>query len=246
MALHHFPKITTDGLVLCLDAGNPLSYPGSGTVWSDLSGNGNNGMLVNGPTFNSDNKGSIVFDGVDDFSRPNISHSYLNSSALEVIFNSSSHGGGNKTIFGYRHNGGYSLPTIGSIYLNNNTLSASVITASQVYRVATFATQISINQTYHVILNKDTVNGTLQLFVNGIAGNIQTFDAATYGQWTTAGSFIGANILDICKSSNTSAGQGWANDYFNGRIFKLGVYNRIITLSEIQQNYNATKGRYGL
>jgi len=61
------PKIVTSGLVLALDAGNTKSYPGSGTVWTDLSGNGNTGTLTNGPTFNSSNGGSIVFDGVDDF-----------------------------------------------------------------------------------------------------------------------------------------------------------------------------------
>jgi hypothetical protein len=61
------PNIVTDGLVLYLDAANQKSYPGTGTTWNDLSGNGNNGTLVNGPTFNSDNNGSIVFDGVDDY-----------------------------------------------------------------------------------------------------------------------------------------------------------------------------------
>jgi hypothetical protein len=57
----------TDGLVLHLDAGNPASYPGSGTTWTDLSGNNNNGTLINGPTYSSDNGGSIVFDGVNDY-----------------------------------------------------------------------------------------------------------------------------------------------------------------------------------
>ena len=60
------PNIVEDGLVLSLDAANTKSYPGSGTVWSDLSGNSNNGTLTNGPTFDSGNKGSIVFDGIDD------------------------------------------------------------------------------------------------------------------------------------------------------------------------------------
>jgi len=65
--LAHSPRIITDGLVLCLDAGNPKSYPGSGTTWTDLSGNGNNGTLTNGPTYNSGNLGSLVFDGVNDY-----------------------------------------------------------------------------------------------------------------------------------------------------------------------------------
>jgi len=66
VALSHSPKIVTDGLVLCLDAGNPKSYPGSGTTWTDLSGNSNNGTLVNGVGYNGSNLGSLSFDGVDD------------------------------------------------------------------------------------------------------------------------------------------------------------------------------------
>jgi hypothetical protein len=67
MAFFHSPRIVTDGLVLALDAANSLSYPGSGTTWTDLSGKGNNGTLVNGPTFDQANGGSIVFDGTDDY-----------------------------------------------------------------------------------------------------------------------------------------------------------------------------------
>ena len=66
MASHSGPDIIEDGLVLALDAANTKSYGGSGTTWSDLSGNGNDGTLTNGPTFSSDNLGCIVFDGSDD------------------------------------------------------------------------------------------------------------------------------------------------------------------------------------
>ncbi len=61
------PNIVTNGLVLHLDAANTKSYSGSGTTWTDLSGNGNNGTLTNGPTFDSANYGSVVHDGVDDY-----------------------------------------------------------------------------------------------------------------------------------------------------------------------------------
>jgi hypothetical protein len=67
MGVSYSPKVVTDGLVLALDAANPRSYPGSGTSWFDLSGNGNTGTLTNGPTFDSGNGGSIVFDGVNDY-----------------------------------------------------------------------------------------------------------------------------------------------------------------------------------
>jgi len=67
MALIHSPSIVTSGLVLALDAANVRSYPGSGTSWFDLSGNGNTGTLTNGPTFNSSNLGGISFDGGNDY-----------------------------------------------------------------------------------------------------------------------------------------------------------------------------------
>jgi hypothetical protein len=67
MGISYNPRTITDGLVLCLDAGNSKSYPGSGTTWTDLSGRGNNGTLVNGVGYNSGNLGSLVFDGVDDY-----------------------------------------------------------------------------------------------------------------------------------------------------------------------------------
>ena len=66
MGLSHSPRIVTDGLVFCVDAANKRSYPGAGTTWTDLTANKNNGTLTNGPTFDSANGGSIVFDGSDD------------------------------------------------------------------------------------------------------------------------------------------------------------------------------------
>lgn len=202
----------------------------------------NHSITASNLTYNSD--GSFSFNGTSDYMHPSINHSYKNSSCLEVVFNSTSHGTGFKTIFGYAHNYNYSNPTIGSIYLNNNTLSASVITATEVYRVVTAASNINTNAIYHVCLNKDTTNGTLQLYVNGVLSGSQTFNAATYGQWTTAGSWIGQDILDIGKSTNTSSGQGWSTDYFSGKIYVAKVYNRTLSAAEILQNYNALKERY--
>ena len=66
MALHHNPRIVTDGLVLHLDAADRNSYPGSGTTFTDLSGNGNNATLQNGTSYSSDNGGTLVYDGADD------------------------------------------------------------------------------------------------------------------------------------------------------------------------------------
>ena len=66
MGLGHSPRIVTDGLVLCLDAANARSYPGTGTTWTDRSASGYSGTLTNGPTFSTDGGGCFVFDGSND------------------------------------------------------------------------------------------------------------------------------------------------------------------------------------
>jgi hypothetical protein len=67
MGIAYNTSIVRDGLVLYLDAANKKSYSGTGTVWKDLSGQSNNGTLVNGVGYSSDNKGAMAFDGVDDY-----------------------------------------------------------------------------------------------------------------------------------------------------------------------------------
>lgn len=214
------------------------------TTQAILDLTGNNTITTNSLTYASNN--TFSFNGTSNYLRPTISHSYLLPSSIEVIFNSTLHGTGYKTIAGYRHNDGYSLPTLGSIYLNGNTLSASLIGVTDVYRTVTSSVSIAQNTNYHVVFNKDTVNGVMQLYVNGVLTGSQTFTAANYAQWTTLGSYIGANILDIGKSSSTNAGQGWSADYFNGTIYGLKVYNKVLTAAEVKQNFNAIRSRYGI
>ena len=84
MGLAHSPRIVTDELVLALDAGNTKSYPGSGTTWTDLSGNGNDGTLLNSPTFNSANGGYLDFDGTNDYVNCGNS-SVFNQSEVKVL-----------------------------------------------------------------------------------------------------------------------------------------------------------------
>ena len=86
MGLSHSPRIVTDGLVFCVDAANKRSYPGVGTTWTDLTANKNNGTLTNGPTFDSANGGSIVFDGTNDYVDLGSSLSISTSSPFSVEF----------------------------------------------------------------------------------------------------------------------------------------------------------------
>ena len=104
MAIHYNSKISTDGLVFCLDAANTKSYPGSGTTWTDLSGRGNTGTLVNGVGYNSGNGGSLSFDGVDD-RVDSINASSLTNITIEMwIYDTRS--SGDRDILSYNGNSG--------------------------------------------------------------------------------------------------------------------------------------------
>lgn len=194
-----------------------------------------------------DSTAQMIFDGTNDkiYGIDSIV-SYLSSSAIEFIVTPTTI---NKrmTVGGYRQNDGYSQPTIGMVYIqDDNTFNASVITTTQVYRAVTSTTTITANKTYHVVFNKDTSAGLMQLYVNGVLESTQTFDPNTYAQWATTGSYIGSNLLDLGKSNNTNAGQGWSSDFLAGKIPIFKLYSRTLLPSEVAQNYRAYKTRFNL
>jgi hypothetical protein len=218
MAHFHSPRIVTDGLVLALDAGNTKSYPGSGTIWFDKSGNGNNGTLTNGPTFSSANLGSIVFDGVNDgVNIPNSPNSQ------------------------FPHNSPWTISMYGKI--------------------------ISQNLDYPGFLRKGDSTGSGVLFFyistnfyikhnnNQVAVSVSTSNPFNI-VWSHNGSgttfiYLNGNYISTgptMASNNTSDDLllGTGDQYGNVSIYSLSKYNRAITASEIQQNFNATKGRFGL
>jgi hypothetical protein len=194
-----------------------------------------------------DSSAQMTFDGTDDkIHGITAVHSHLSSSAIEFVVTPESTGK-KMTVGGYRHNEGYSSPTIGMVYIDsNNKFYASVITAAEVYRFVESTTTIQANRTYHVVFNKDTSAGVMQLYVNGVAEGAQTFNVATYAQWSSAGSYIGSDTIDLGKSFNTNSGQGWSGDFLDGKIHTFKMFSKTLTASEIQQNFNAVRGRYGI
>ena len=220
MATKYSPKIVTNGMVLYLDASNTRSYPGSGTTWNDLSGNGNNGTLTNGPTFSTANMGSIVFDGTNDY----------------VIASNSllSHGTSDWTYSTWlKFNG---TPSLGTIFENgywNNSLlvrfETSVIT---IYSMSTYWGNFTLSPTLGLWYKLDFFrNGnTLYFYLNGKLSQSISFTA------------------DIQPTSNILIGssQHAANQCFNGNISQFLIYNRALSATEVLQNYNATKSRFGL
>ena len=219
-----------NGLVLCLDAANSKSYPGSGTVWTDLSGRGNNGTLTNGPTYSSANFGSIVFDGVDDGVQLPGTNFSLNQMTISS-WNFSSNYNQNGFMFEKTTNG--TVNTQYSLFFNgDNTIY---------YRTKAVSTEdLTVNTTTAGVVNNQwnnvvaTFDGTIKrIYVNGVLRATSTTLSGTVTQNTTGAAFIGIY-------------GNFAGYPFNGRISNTTIYNRALTASEITQNYNALKSRYGI
>jgi len=215
MAILNGPGIITNGLVLNLNAADKNSYPGSGTTWTDISGNGNSGTLTNGPTFNSENGGAIVFDGVNDYVVTNSVNLSYTGYTMEcaVKYNSIS---GDQGLFAY--NGG-------GKYINLWKGNASAM------RWETNAGQ--------------AINGT-----NNLTTGIWYFFTGVYDGST--GYLYRNGILEVSGTMTSSTSQnsvfeiGIYAGYTNGNIALARFYTRALSPSEILQNYNATKSRFGL
>lgn len=223
MAFNYSPKISTDGLVLYLDAANTKSYPGSGTVWSDLSRGGNNGTLTNGPTFNSTNGGSIVFDGVDDYViRDSTSFSLnANSGATMGCWVKVSNGETQAILLSHHQlnvNNGFRLQVYDGLL--NYTLGG----------VADYSTSINISDNQWKYIVASSIGSTSLVYINGVLRSTILIS-----------SMIGVpNSYMIGKL-------GFANTYYlSGSVSQTQIYNRALSATEVLQNYNATKSRFGL
>ncbi len=233
MSFNYSPKTITDGLVLCLDAANTRSYPGSGTAWNDLSKSRNNGTLVNGPTFNSGNGGGIVFDGVNDYANAgNLGTFYpqgtinfwMKSTAVEDYRNPfSTHYLGINAGIRFEQ---YTNPSpYGGFNVSIGNDDGSQVT---LYDYSSGAA-LTPNIWYYVTLVWNTQSNKAIGYLN----SIQKFDRShTY--WPTT-------------IPSVSIGSGFdSSRYFKGNISQVLIYNRSLSSTEITQNYNALKTRFGL
>ena len=231
---HYGPRTITNGLVLCLDAGNPKSYPGSGNTWTDLSGNGNHGTLTNGPTYSSGNGGSIVFDGVNDYVGVNNSTSINPTIGITVasFFNVTSFGSNYAPIVFKQNNYASSYEQY-SIYLGNTEIGFVVTGVDRNQKIVKSIADYR-NQTIYVVGTCDTNTDELKLYVNGTLIQTVSF-TSTFDISSTPINIGGTGVLNYSTDFN-----GWTN----GKIYSTQIYNRALTATEIQQNYLATKSRY--
>jgi len=215
------PEIVNDGLVLHLDAANPRSYTGSGTVWKDLSGNGNDGMLINGVGYSTDNNGSLVFDGVNDVISVSVSK---NATCTFECWANLTSGSNNVMLFnaGDVSAGPDLFFTGGKICWN--TWNAANNPFGNIPANA-------YNSFHHYVVINDSTS-TTKLY----------FDGAFLG----AASYRSAAATTVFTIGKAGAGGGDSGYPWRGRIASSLIYNRALSAQEIKQNFEATRDRYGV
>jgi len=217
-------KIVTDGLVLCLDAADTKSYPGSGTIWYDRTKNKNNGTLTNGPTFNSGNGGSIVFDGSNDI----VTTSYKQSSTAftwSIWFKTNVLSDGT-----YRNIMSIPSPNYILVLLNSNNSNFGFWTSDSLGGESLSTPTLSTGVWYNIVFIREgnSITNGYKAYVNS-----RFYGSANTGTWSST------DVLSIGGRTDVS-------QYLNGNVSNILIYNRILSAVEILQNFNAQRKRFNI
>ena len=235
MALFHLPNTVTNGLTLCLDAGNIKSYPGTGTVWTDICGS-RVGTLVNGPSFSS---GVLTFNGsnqyvsmssdtspaVNNFTyevwcRPTATHQIDSQSTSSTDGTSGQRYLTDATFFPSPDSGA-------GISIGTNGVSVYEHAPSYMPALLVDTTAISSTVPTQIVVTYSSKQPSLYLNSTFIKSGFTSPRTNVYGSVVSIG-------------ANTSYG------YFQGSILLIRFYNRTLTAAEITQNFNASRGRFGI
>lgn len=228
MSLSHSPSIVTSGLVVYLDAANSKSYPGSGTTWTDLTGNGWNGTLTAGPTYSSVNGGTIVLDGSDDYVALGtlLAATAAGTISFWIKFTNTITTGyaGNQRPWGKNNN--FEARWGGNAGEENRKLYADIIGTGNIVSAQnewSNAIWYNCTHTWDSSVNQSSLYIQGVLDASGTAGDPSALTGAfNVGATTTPVGFV------------------------NGQMSSWMYYNRRLTASEVLQNFNALRGRYGL
>jgi hypothetical protein len=208
--------IVTTGLILYLDAATKASYPGSGTAWTDVTYNGNNGVLTNGPTYDAADGGSILFDGVDDFvslTNVNLSRASGQDFVWNVWIKTPAVLSGYKMILSTNANYYY-------LSLFDNQIAFDV-RGIPLNRYGT----LSPNTWYNITIVRDT--NVDYIYLNG----------SSIGTRSNNGGYSGTMAIGRWAFNNTL--------YYNSNISVVSIYNAKLTATEVLQNFDTLKSRYG-
>jgi hypothetical protein len=236
MGIQYNPKIITDSLVLCLDAGNPKSYPGSGTTWTDLSGNGRNFTWVSTPTFTSGatpyfstlgnrctGPASNSF-GIDNTSGYTIfliceQNVLVNTAAFKFYKNNLS-GGSGRGIFSHCTWGDNNVYFDQGSCCGSDTRTFVASGGSQTWNIWTF--------------RRFTNSSTRTISKNGTTLVTNTATAATID--------LDGRGVDLGSTDE----YGGDTSTWNAKLGGFIVYNRGLTDDEILTTVNALKSRYSI
>ena len=243
MATRYSPKIVTDGLVLCLDAANSRSYPGTGTAWYDIAGKGSvpggAGTKV-GPTFSAEGGAggtkSFDFDGTNDyFAIPQFD--YTGTHTLEWWF---------KADLSEKYSGGYAghmlcwgyTPTVRIFLMTDGSIKAYLHNTNGSITAHASNASVAAEEWTHIAYTADYSASEANVYINSSLTD-SAIDISALGSWVYDGASNAYDFIDFGRNVNNN------NIFFNGRLTNLKIYNRVLSLAEIQQNYNAQKGRFG-
>ena len=218
-----------------------------GLALTDLSGRSNTGTLTNGPTYNSTSGGALVFDGSNDCVVVNSNASILSNTAYTktVWFYVTSFSSNNNLISG-GNNGRHAFWLAGG-----NKLQAG---HNSTWNTVSSTTSLSLNTWYHAAVTFSTATGW-RLYLNGALDSTNTSTSKVFSAYdvgdalfaeVSSGVGYGATTAFIGSGEILIGAYGTGSNGFTGRISSAFVYNRVLSATEIQQNYNALRGRFGL
>ena len=231
MGFSYSPKVVTDGLVLYLDAANPLSYANGSTKWNDLSRGRNNGTLINGPSF-QDN--AIVFDGANDYIDLGTPSSIGQLDEITIstwVYIDAFSAGADGFISTDGSPRGWYMGTWNHPNTGNTDIVRWLVSTDGSTTDALNTSELTRYQWYH--LTGTWNSSTMQIFVDGeLNASISTTN-------TTAPLPDPSNSLRMGVRYSLT-------QFFNGKIAQAKIYNRALTAQEVQRNYQALKSRFGL
>ena len=225
MSILRSPQIVYNGLVLALDAADQGSYVSGSTSWNDLSGNRFNGTLTNNPTYSSENSGVIVFDGISNYVNCGNVLDSLTDLSLEcfVKFGAQSVNYGGIISKTLSNANGWELRVA------NYTLTTTSIQFRYVGDTSFLNFGISTNGVWYHLVATGKLNSQ-KIYING-----SLYDSKTDAVTPSANS----NSLVIGKLA-------YSGIYVNMSLGLARIYNKALTATEVLQNYNAQKTRFGL
>ena len=241
-----YPAIITNGLIMNLDAGFTPSYPTTATTWYDLSGNVNNGVLTNGPTYTSQYGGGIVLDGVDEYIVVNRTVNLEPTSVtMQCVFYINNMDSGNYP------------GIIAKGYWDSQTTPKDIEGYSMHIRPSTYNLWVDFNNNgtrKTLQFGNEGINaGITQNSLNFITVTIGPTGANIYNKgvnyYSDNNNYTIAYTGDNGGTVPADLWIGWMQyrgGTLNGRVYNASIYNRALSASEVLQNFNAQKGRYGL